>query len=465
MSTAPAAGAATESGKTATPAAPPKITSVPKDVRQRILNGGKPPPPIDPAEKARLDKEAEDKKAAEAKAAEDKKAEETKAAADAAAKKKAKAPKLPDPPPPIETKETAPTLEQTVRALLPEITGKPTPPPPKFAPEVESEIKLAEFAETTGNANYAGMAQRVRDFYVQNEELLTAKARELGGRNSDGFKEFLESDEYRGFVDQTRPRYERGDKEKLKEAAIAARAKEDAKKEMEPKLRELELKQIEAEQRPIIHERVKEAIGIILADPAEKTEDRDPALETLNKVGMMKFAEEHPEEARVIAQEADHFARCVETVHRVAVGLEKPDFKANPTHGFIHEFMVRQNNAMMEKHPNGIRMADGKILVDAITYDKHRLKDNSNYRTWNADDITGMLAAEGNAQVRKKLIERREGVKKSIYAKVPALPPPDRNGQEPQDEPAAQSPEATTSRAVNTKKIAGKKESPTKKYR
>src|SRR5690349_12185856 len=117
-----------------TPTTPPKITSVPKDVRQRILSGGKPPSPDELAEKAKLEAAAAEKKKADDKAAADKKAEEERAAAEAKEKKKFKAPKLPDPPP-IEL-EKKKTIEETVREILPEITGQSNKGPlaPKLSP-------------------------------------------------------------------------------------------------------------------------------------------------------------------------------------------------------------------------------------------------------------------------------------------------------------------------------------------
>jgi hypothetical protein len=467
MSTATQAGtAAAPADKTGaeTPAKPKAPPAGYLDIKKRILRGDAPPPPISDEEKQRLEKEAADKRAAEEKAEADKKAAEEKAAQEAKAKQeRKKAPKLPEPPP-IAPKPDTKTLAETVREILPEITRQNATPPPKLSPEVEAEIKLAEFAEKQGGEYYQGHAKKVMDFYVVNDEHLAAKAKELGGYRSEDYRQYLESEEYRGFVAQHRPTYQRGDKQKFQGGQIAARAAEQTRKELEPKMRELELKQLETQHAPEIDQLVHGALTVMVADPAEKEEERDPALVEFAK-DPKKFGEQYPEEMRIIATEADAFTRRIRSIKRVSLGLEVGDVEKNADHRYVSDYMVRQNKAMQEKNPNGIRMPDGKILVDAETYHKHKLQSNRDYRTWTVEEVAGMLAAEGNAQILTRLKQRREGVAKSIYAKPPPALPPANNGQGAGTEETPPSPEASTSRASGSKKTPPKTEKATAKYR
>jgi hypothetical protein len=468
MSTATAGPGATTVPGTPEPnaPAPAKLTSVPKDIRNRILNGSKPvvpPPPEDDAAKAK--KEADEKAAAE-KVAADKKAADEKAAKEIKDKEEAKK-KKPAKGPPLPEIDAAPTgnipaadLTKAIRDILPELNKTNEPAPPKFSPEVEAEIKLAEFAEKQNPERYTGMAKKFTEFVISNDQLIAEKAKELGGHKSSEFKEFLESDEYRNFVDQNRPRYERGDKAKLQEAAIEARATDRVKREMEPKLQEIERKAREVEAAPAIRQAVTQVLTtVILVDP---NEEKDPALEGFKK-DMMKFGEEHPEEARLIAQTATEFTKRVETVLRVEAQIEEPDPAKSEDVRWIQGFMTHQNRAMAAQNPNGLQMPDGKILVDAETYEKRKLNKDPRYRTWTTTEMVGMIAAEGNAQVLKRLQNRRDGVLKSIYANPKPAPngQPELETKPPEPEP---SPEATTTRGSSGRSDKKPPESRARKY-
>jgi len=473
MSTAPAAtGATVAPAGDAAPATkstdqPAKITRVPDDVRRRILSGGRMPPEDAAAAKEKADKLAAEKKSADEKAAKEKTDKETadqkKQSDEAAAKKKKKeAPALPDlksppPGPGIDPKD----LAQTVRDMLPEIQREQRADPQKrtFSPEVEQELVLARFAEQHTPEKYKGMAEKVESFYVAQDQLLAEKAKELGGQRSHEFKNYLESDEYRDWVSRSQPRYERGDKQKLTEAAIAARAEGEAMRKLAPQIDELKKKTLEVEHAANIRQQVQQSYVHILANPPD---DPDPALEGFSK-DPMKFGEEHPEEARVIATEAQTFGNLIETVHRVDVGLIDP--KADKAElKWIRTFMNRQNAEMAKKNPNGLQMPDGHILVDAVTYDKHQLHKDPRYRTWSATEMAGMIALEGNAQVLARLRARRDGVATSVYAKPPALPVLGESGQEKKEPDTKKSPEADVSRSPGGRKENKEKKSLAKQY-
>lgn len=453
--TAPAAGASAPA-----PATTPK-SPIPKDMRDRIL--GIRPTPVDPAEVEK--QEAEKKRIADEKLAADKKLADDKAAADAKAaeaKKKPKSgPALPEEKPPV-----GKSIEQTVREILPEITGEgKKKTTPTANPEIEREIELAKFAERKGGEKFTGFADKVADFYATQDALLADKAKELGGANSADFREYLQGDEFKGWVAQNRPNYA-GQKSRLQEDMVAEKARLDAERALEPKLKELERQTLELKHGPRI-EQMKDAVlqKIVLVDPSD---EKDPALAGFT-ADPMKFGEEHPEEAQIIASEAQLILNRVDAVLRIDHDIVTPNPKNNPDHKWLADFMVDRNQELAKRHPTGLEMEDGKILIDGFTYEKKGLRNDPRYRRWTAIELAGMIAKEGNDEILKRLKTRREGVLKSIYGKPsakeekpPEIPP---TGAAKEPEKPAASPEAPFSRGSGAaRKPAAEKKTLASRY-
>lgn len=446
---APAAGAAPA-------AASPAPTKIASEIRRRAQGL----PPLDP--EAAAAKAESDRKTAEAKAATDKaaadaaKAEADRKAAEAAGApppvvekvKKVKAgPALPEP-------EVKPgkTVEELVREVLPVITKESAAASaaPQVSPEIERELEIAAFAAKRHPEKYAGQAEKIIGFYESRDALLAQKAKELGGAASDDYKEWLKGDELTEWVRSNRPGYQRGDAARIQEEMIADRAKAEARAEMEPQLRELERRTLTVQHEPEINARVGEAMRIIITDASEQ---KDPAL-----VGFVtdaaKFGADHPEEARLIAGEANEAAELIREVYRVDRRLVEFDPK-RPTdlQRQVGDFMRAKNVELQKQFPTGLERPDGTILIDAQTYEARGLAKDKRYRTFNADDVAGMMAAERNAALRAKLASRREGVAKSVYAAKPAPAPADGQSAEVAAKPgeAAPSPEAPGSRPTGQK--------------
>lgn len=463
MST-PATDAADAAALAAAAAAKKPITTVPADIRRRVL-GTRPPSPTDTAgltaeqiaEKEKAEKAKVDADKAEA----DRKKAETAAAANGTAKPrvhKAKdGPALPDKPAAGDNR----SVEQIVREVLPGIVKEAKPAPaPAATPEIDREIELAQFAATKNPERYAGFADKVKGFYASRDELLAAKAKELGGQTSAEFKDYLEGDEFKGWVDQNRPSYARGDKAKLAEDMIADRARREVTLEMQPKLKEMERKTSELEHGPVITAKTNAALRVIITDTSD---EKDPALEGFAK-DPLKFGEEHPEEARVIATEAAEAVALIQEVYRIDLDLVDFNPKARPQQQTIREFMVRQNAEMRNLHPNGVEMKDGKILIDAQTFKDRQLDKDARYRTFNADEMAGMIAATSNAKVKEKLQQRRVGVTKSIYAPKPAETAAGPSGQAGTGAADPPSPGAVTSSARGSPAKTGTGVSLARKY-
>lgn len=409
VAAAPAAGAATTT--TTTP------NKIPADIRRRAQGLTTQTKEEIEADKVKVEKAAQD---AAAKTAEEKRlADEAKAKADASSGaagapvtdkvKKVKAgPPLPEPKP-AEGK----SVEEMVKDALAKDAKDAASATPILSPEVEREVDLARFAAKKHPDRYAGHADKIIGFYQSRDAMLAEKAKELGGQNSGEFRDYIEGDEYKEWVRQNRPAYQRGDVAKLQEDMIADRARAEARAELAPEIRALERKTLGIELAPVIQRETEGALKIILTDP---NAEKDPALAGF-AANPLAFGEQHPDEARLIAQEASATVELIREVHQIERNIVEFDPK-RPTErqAEISKSMGRFNASLRAIHPQGIEAADGKILIDATTYDQHRLERNPRYRVFNATEIGGMLAAEANARVLEKLRQRREGVAKSIYA-------------------------------------------------
>lgn len=408
--TPPAAPAApTPPATPPVPAAAPAVkSSVPADIRNRVLGGKVAPPPAAPTPPA---------------------APAAGAAPVPPAPGTPPAPPAGDPPPPPEPKprvrkvKDGPELPAAPAAPLIPPAAPPAPPAaPAVDPEIQREIDLANFAAQRNPDRYAGMADRVKGFFGAHTDLLRDKAKELGGERSGEFKDWLQSDDYKAWITENRPNYQKGDKTRLQEDMIAARARDEARREMEPELKKLERATATLEHAPVIRAQSDAALRIMLTDP---NAEKDPALEGFAK-DPMKFGEAHPEEARLIANEAQETVELVQEVIRIDRDLVDFNPRApTPIQAKIRDFSMAQNAKLRETRPNGVEMADGSILIDADTYHRRGLSKDPRYRVFNSEELVGMLAATKNAEILAKLKQRRDGVSKSVYApRAPAAPPP-----------------------------------------
>lgn len=442
----PPAGGSTAGAATPPPAKP----SSPSDIKRRAQGL----PPLTPEQEAAIANSWKTKESAPAV-----KADEIPPAGDA----KPPAEKKIDPVPPVEkvrkVKAGPPLPEpskaadgKSIETLVREALEKEKPAKaaaPKVAPEIERELELARFAEKKNPEAYGGFADKVTSYYEARDELLSAKAKELGGQNSHEFRDYVESDEFKEWAKSARPAYQRGDVAKLQEDMIADRTREQVKAEMAPEMKALERKTREIEHARDINDRVQRSVQIIITDTAA---EKEPAMVQF-AANPQKFGEDYPEEAKLIANEATEAMEQIREVYRIDRDIvEFNPSRPTDTQQKIKQFLVKQNTALREKYPNGIEMDGGKILVDAETYHSRNLGNDARYRLFQADEIAGMIAATKNEEVREKLRVRREGVAKSFYSKkeAPATTPPDKQ-ETTADNEERTSPDAVVSRSSGAK--------------
>lgn len=448
VTASPADGTAAAPAAGAAPADKPKITpSIAASIRRRAQGL----PELTPEQMAEAKTKSDaDKAAADlaAKTAADRKAAEAAAAAPPApvvekVRKVKAGPALPEPKqtPAGDQKSVA---EQVAEAMAKDKAAAAAAGTPTVSPEIEREVELAKFAAKKHPDKYAGMADKVAGFYAARDTMLAQKAKELGGQTSGEFKDYVESDEFKDWVRTNRPAYQRGDVAKLQEDMIADRVRAETRAEMAPELKALERQTAELRHAPEINALTNQALKIIITDPSD---EKDPALAGFS-ADPIKFGEQFPDEARLIASSAADAIDQIKEVYRIDRDLV--DFNPRqPTarQAQIREFAVERNARLREKHPTGLEMQDGKILIDADTFEKRGLHADARYRTFTADELAGMIAAETNAAVRDKLRVRREGVTKSIYApRAPAAAPVPPVQETVRETEASPSPEAVSSR-------------------
>lgn len=445
---------------TEVPTTPPATESrIAPGIRERMLGI-----PERTAEKIAADDAAKAKADEATKADDDAKRLATETAATAEAeKKKSKKPK-PGPALPAEPKpegDESAKLAAAVRAVLPQITAEgKAAAAPTLRPDEEQELEIARFAERTAGEKFAGFGDRVLTFFQQRDVMLAEKAKEFGGQHTPEFRDYIQGDEFRAWRDANSPSYQ-GQKGKLQEAMAIERAKQAAKKEIEPQVRELERKTLELQHAPAIQQQVRGVLQMVLTDP-EGTAEKDPALAGFN-ADPMKFGEQYPVEAQIIAEVAESAAQLTQAALRLDHGIEELNLKENRRQQELQRILREQNDALASAHPNGLEMTDGKILVDAGTYERLKLERDPRYRTFNAVELTGMIAVRSQRDLTEKLRRRRDGVQKSIYLKMVGGASSQASAETTPAAPDVRSPEAGTapahggSREARTQKSLGQR--------
>ncbi len=158
-------------------------------------------------------------------------------AAPAAEQPKRKLKKV-DPPKPAATiddiKEIVSQLAQRPAATAPAAAAPASQKPtePELQPQDREEFELAKFAEQADPEKYRGMSQRWLEFVQKRDAFAAAKIKEDGEFDPN-------SDEFKQFVEQNRPGYQRGDRRKLEVAKIEDGAVQRARKEFEKEKVEL----------------------------------------------------------------------------------------------------------------------------------------------------------------------------------------------------------------------------------
>jgi hypothetical protein len=426
----------------ASPAAAPDKTAEEKVLSTAILRitGKKPEAPAAdaPAEKKETPAAAP---AAEAKPAEEKKGEATPAAptADPAARvtERLRKVKAEDAPPPA----PAPTAEEIAKATLDETERRRAAAAPKdepaLNPEDQQDLELAAYAATKKPDRYAAMPDQLRGYFKKRDELLAAKAQELGGADTPEFTEFLGSEEYKRFVRGNRPGYQRGDHAELRTARIEDAALEKANAKIAEAEAKLKREIAEVKLAPVIEKTVNAAVGSLLAvdDEAVKLYAENPE----------KALQERPREARIVEQTATGLAAATNEFLRYYNGLVEYDGK-NRLHQFIGGFVDKQGE-LLDRMPEAERTRDGVVLVSPGKFaELHKAGKTAGFATFSDRDIVTMLEKFTADELGKQLKGIRDEVEKEIQARGYVKPATNNANPEGGSEPDA-SPRGATSRA------------------
>lgn len=336
----------------------------------------------------------------------------------------------------------APTAEEIAKATAEELRKQPAPPPdkkpapPSLAPEDQQELELAAYAAGKKKDRYAGMDEKLTTYFKKRDDLLMAKATELGGADGPEFREYLESEEYKVFVRSNRPAFHRGDRSELERAKIRDEANADADQRLSGTRRELERKINEVKLAPVIESRVNAAISELLAvdDEVVKSYQTDPA----------KALTEQKLEAQEVENAAVGLRVAVAEYLQIHNNLKDPDPK-NPLHSFLDTFITNQG-AILDQKPEAERVRDGKILVSpGRFYELEKSGKAKGYATFDDTDVVTMLTTFSKGLLPENLKAIRSTIKASGYERV--AKPASGDAPPAADEGAPPSPRAGASRA------------------
>lgn len=400
----------TEAEKKAAAEAAKKIV-VPKEMRERL--SGKEPTPESPEDKAKreaLEKAAKDKTDLEAKEKKDREDE-------AAEKKKKKDQKSDLPPIPAAAPAPGITAEE-VKKIVDE-SKAPRAQTPALSPEDQADLELAQFAAKQYADRYSDLPKRITEWVGRRDEFLTAKAKELGGRDSVEFRDFVSGDEYQKFVRQNIPSYQRGDAKKLHDEYQQELGAQRTMQKIKPELDELKQKQRQIEMGPVIQQTVGQGVRVMLEDTDASP---DEALVDFSK-NPTGFLQENEIEGGIIVRHANFFKDAMEETLRVTSGLVTAAQLMNPTptQKWIDQFIVRKEQEIEAKFPNGAPSADGSIIVSAAQMDRLKAARPANlasYRQMLPAEIVGAMAVEGRLEIKRQLGLERQKLERSGFQRV-----------------------------------------------
>lgn len=406
-----AAGAAADKGKK---------TTVPKDVIARLNSGD------DPEDAPGKEKGKAGAAAAAAGAAGDGAAEGAAGAADdkdaaAEAEKsrvKRKTPESTLPPIPEAPAAGAPITEGRVREIVAEKPGAGDTPALK--PEDQNDLQLAQFASKKFSDKYADLPTKLTKWFGVRDEHLAAKAKELGGQQSQEFRDYLNSSDLQAFVRENAPTYQRGDSKKVYEEYLKDQGAQETMARIKPELNEIQRKQKEMEEGPKIMQQVGNALVVMLTDLDDK--NKDEALVEASK-DLVKFAQENEVEGGVIVRNAVFFREAMEETLRITSGLAQVDpAKPSPTHQWIDGFIGGLEQRMEKTWPNGLEMKDGKIIVTGEQMKRLQAAKPKNlaaYRMLTPVEIVSQIAIEGQSEIKRQLKIEREKLERSGFVRQP----------------------------------------------
>lgn len=389
------------------------------------------PTPADPA--AKEAPPAETKKGAEG---------EQPAATNQDRPKVGKAVPLPPAAPAINNDVISKAIEEGIKAGIgANKKQEPAPAPkPTLNPDDQAEIELATYASEKLADKYADLPNQMQAWFKARDEFVTAKATELGGAQSQEFKEFLEGDEFKSFVRSNRPALRQGDRTKLEREKI----KDEAKAESDKKLAEAEAKWrrelAELKHGPAIKAEVNAAVTDMLTD--------DDDVITAYRTNPDAALAERPIEAQEIHSIATSIDRSAHEYLRISRGLVDPS-PDDKLHKWLDDFLVNQGK-VLDSLPVEKRTRDGKVLVSMETYSrvlKTNPSDAGNYQTWNDKDVLTMLSALGKNAIKTSVQKVRTSLEKSGFQRKPVETTKTDDAQTGKAASAAPSPKASTARA------------------
>lgn len=455
----------------ATPAAtidtpPKKPTPLTKEQRERVLRGESPNPVETPEQKAtrelaekadreKKEKETKDKADREAKEKEDRQ------------KKKEKADLPPIPPAssaPVTGDEVRRLAEETARATTLDLAKKNEPAAPKLNDDDQRDLELAEFAAKKHKDRYSDLPKKIVEFATRRDDYLATKAKELGGRETAEFRDFVTGDEFKRFMRENAPTYQRGDAKKIYEEFLEERGAQRALSTIEPKLEEMNRRQRQIEMAPVIQNTVANAVRIMLVEEGPQA---DESLVEFAK-SPQAFVKENEVEGAIIVRHATFFQQAMEETMRITSGLATAAELQNPTdtQKWIDQFIIRKEREIETKFPNGALVEDGTIIVSSAQLDRLRkanVPNLSKYRMMKPNEIVGAIAVEGRAELRNQLDAERKRLERAGFQRVKKKETPPKTEETPTSG-AENSPMAGSSPAAGASGGQGGGNAPAKPY-
>lgn len=341
------------------------------------------------------------------------------------------------------TTPAAPAPTESVKLPPPE-TPATTPPPADLLPGELEDYELALYAEKR-DPKKKGLAQQYLDFFAKQKKFLETAAAEAqtAGEEYDPTSD----PKYKKFLAANEPKLSRSERKQLELDRVYEKAKEDAAKEAEerlkPKLTELERRTAELVHKPEINQRVSKFLKETLDGMPEEV----VKFHLANGSDVEKTRAEFPLEFEAVANNLAGARSLAEEFLSIKRGL-KPfnpfDAGSNPkgerSHRFLNDF-IEEQGSVLEADGGDVTKRDGKTFVHPSKWDP-KLADK--HWTFDDEDVLLMLRVRAQKDAKAAIEAETQRLTKLGFTRVKATPAPAGAPPAPAAQPAAKpEPEAS----------------------
>ena len=273
-------------------------------------------------------------------------------------------------------------------------------------PEERDIYDIAKYASRNIGDKYKGMDAQFKTFFSKSKEYLDKRITEDPHFNP------ADDEEYTQFIQRNRPKLSPNEAKKIERTMWIDQAKQEVRRELEPKTEALRREMQRAKLEPIANQAKMQ-----FRQMAQKVVIPEEYRETFEKGGdeaIQKFAHESPLEYEILERATQHLLQYGDTLTDIFLRTQDYD-NNNPIHRDLMEWVNGEQDNFIQ---SGQTERDGKLFMRRERY--YALPENkrSQYYTWTDDNLLQIFALRMQDQIQGALAQHRQVLEKSGYVKA-----------------------------------------------